>query len=364
MNCQTPTPAVPCAWALKISANLAMKSHRQLLLFILIGLGPIAILHADSSASPRTSIVPGAVWPDDRGHHIQAHGGGILKLADTYYWFGEDRGGERGGKKAIERKVACYASKDLINWVFRRQVIRTGPPETGLGVPFVLERPKVFHNARTGKFVMYVHLDDNAYRLARVGVYVSDTVDGDYAFVRSFRPLGEESRDIGQFVDDDGSAYLIFEARPTKGFYIARLSDDYLNVAEKVCFIHTRLEGGALVKYDGLYYIIGSWMSGWAPNNNQYATAKTLAGPWSEFHEIAPPETKTYGSQSTLMLKVVGSKKTSVIFMGDIWRPGDHQDGRYLWMPLEIGNGRLWLPKPQEWSINVQTGETRIILPK
>jgi hypothetical protein len=33
-------------------------------------------------------------------------------------------------------------------------------------------------------------------------------------------------------------------------------------------------------------------------------------------------------------------------------------------MPLEIGNGRLWLPKPQEWSINVQTGETRIILPK
>ena len=36
-----------------------------------------------------------------------------------------------------------------------------------------------------------------------------------------FRPLGYESRDIGQFVDDDGSAYLIFESRPSHGFYIA-----------------------------------------------------------------------------------------------------------------------------------------------
>ncbi len=341
-----------------------MINHRLPLLSIFVGLVFFASFHAEATASLRSSIVPGAIWPDDRGHHIQAHGGGILKLDDTYYWFGEDRGGERGGKKAIERKVACYASKDLMNWEFRRQVIRTGPPESGLGVPFVLERPKVFHNARTGKFVMYVHLDDKAYKLARVGVYVSDTVDGDYTFVRSFRPLNEESRDIGQFVDDDGSAYLIFEARPTNGFFIARLSDDYLDVAEKVCFVRTRLEGGALVKYDGLYYMIGSWMSGWAPNNNQYATAKTLAGPWSDFQDIAPPETKTYGSQSTLMLKVVGTKKTSVIFMGDIWSPADHQDGRYLWMPLEIGKGRLWLPEPREWSIDVKTGETRVVTPK
>ena len=205
---------------------------------------------------------------------------------------------------------------------------------------------------------MYAHLDDAAYKLAHVAVFVSDTVDGDYTYVRSFRPLGQESRDIGQFVDDDGSAYLIFEARPTRGFYIAALSDDYLDVEREVCFIKSGLEGGALVNHDGLYYIIGSWMSGWRPNNNQYATARSLSGPWSEFKDIAPPEKKTYGSQSTLMLKVVGSKKTSVIFMGDMWRPGRHNDGRYLWMPLEIGDGRLWLPEPRPWSIDVATGET------
>jgi hypothetical protein len=316
---------------------------------------------APSEFSPRQSIVPAAIWPDDRGHHIQAHGGGILKLGDTFYWFGEDRGGEVTPAKPLERKVACYASKDLINWEFRNQVIRTGPPEPGIGSPFVFERPKVFYNAKTGKFVMYVHLDDRLYKLARVAVYVSDTVDGDYTYLRSFRPLGLESRDIGQFVDDDGSAYLIFESRPTKGFYIAKLSDDYLDVAEQTCFIRSPLEGGALVKHEGLYYLIGSWMTGWKPNNNQYATATSLAGPWSEFRDIAPKETKTYGSQSTLMLKVVGAKKTSVIFMGDIWRPGNHQDGRYLWMPLEIGGGRLWLPEPREWTIDLTTGETRFV---
>ncbi len=56
-----------------------------------------------------------------------------------------------------------------------------------------------------------------------------DTVDGDYNYLRSFRPLDHESRDIGQFIDDDGTAYLIFEDRPF-GFRIAKLSDDYLTV--------------------------------------------------------------------------------------------------------------------------------------
>jgi hypothetical protein len=58
-------------------------------------------------------------------------------------------------------------------------------------------------------------------------------------------PLGHESRDIGQFVDDDGTAYLIFEDRPF-GFRIAKLSDDYLDVEKEVALIPMHLEGGAL----------------------------------------------------------------------------------------------------------------------
>jgi hypothetical protein len=310
--------------------------------------------------APQT-IKPGELWPDDRGKHVEAHGGGIIKLEDTFYWFGEDRSRDNDRSK---RYVACYASKDLAHWTFRNQVIKLADPEN-FGRSWVLERPKVYYNAATRKYVMYMHIDGPApgehrgYGIARVGVATCDTVDGDYQYLKSFRPLGHESRDIGQFIDDDGSAYLIFEDRPF-GFRIARLSKDYLNVETEMCLIPLHMEGGAIVHYEGLYYVLGSNLTGWEPNPNKYATAKSLSGPWSEFKDIAPPETKTYRSQSTMLLKVVGTKATTVIFMGDIWKPWMQWDSRYLWMPLQIGQGKMWLPAPKEWTLDVVTGESAV----
>ena len=207
---------------------------------------------------------------------------------------------------------------------------------------------------------MYAHIDGRGgYKFASVAVFTCDTVDGDYRYLKSFRPLGHESRDIGQFVDDDGTAYLIFEDRPF-GFRIAKLSDDYLTVEKEVCLIPKHLEGGGLVHYQGLYYVIGSALTGWSANPNKFATAKSLAGPWSEFKDIAPPKTNTYGSQSTMMWKVTGTKTTTVIFMGDFWKPRTQWDSRYLWMPLQIGDGKLWLPEPKPWTLDIKTGEVKI----
>ncbi len=308
------------------------------------------LLAGAAQAAPQP-IRPGAVWPDDRGRHVQAHGGGIIKGGDTYYWFGEDRSRDNDPH---QRYVACYSSKDLAHWKFRNQVIQLADPEH-FGRGWVLERPKVYYNAATKKFVMYMHID-SGYKLARVGVATCDTVDGNYSYLRSFRPLGKESRDIGQFIDDDGSAYLIFECRPAKGFYIAKLSRDYLDVEQEVAFIRAPLEGGAVVHYQGLYYAIGSALTGWQANPNQYATAKSLAGPWSGFSDIAPPEANTYGGQSTMMVKVVGSQSTTVVFMADLWQPKAQWDSRYLWMPLAIGDGHLSLPAPKPWTLDVSSG--------
>lgn len=319
----------------------------------LAGLLLLQLATATLIAAPAV-IKPGEPWLDNRGQRIQAHGGGITLWKGTYYWFGEDR---TQTNDPDERYVSCYSSKDLAHWKFHRQIAFADPEH--LGPHWVLERPKVFANPRTGKFVLYAHLDDARYKVARVMVAVSDRIDGDYNFVKSFRPLDQESRDIGQFVDDDGSAYLIFESRPTKGFFIARLSDDFMNV-EKTAFIQAPLEGGALVHYDGLYYVVGSHMTGWRPNPNVYATALSLAGPWTEFKNLAPPEANNYDSQSTMLLKIAGSKKTTVIFMSDIWNPRQLWDSRYLWMPLEIGAGAMHLPPPAPWQLNIKTGETQI----
>ena len=183
-----------------------------------------------STYAASQQVLPGEVWRDNRGQQIQAHGGGILHWKGRYYWVGEDRTQSNDPEK---RYVACYASKDLVHWTFRGQILALADPEH-LGPNWVLERPKLFHNPRTGRFVLYFHLDDSRYKLARVGVAVSDRIDGTYSYVKSFRPLDQESRDIGHFIDDDGSAYLIFESRPTNGFFIAKMSDDYMTVEKQM----------------------------------------------------------------------------------------------------------------------------------
>lgn len=304
-------------------------------------------------------IRPGVVWRDNQGRQIQAHGGGILYYHHTWYWFGEDR---TPGLDPNERYVSCYSSRDLTHWMFRGRPLQLSDPEH-LGPHWVLERPKVFYSPLTHHFVMYMHLDNACYRFARVATAISDHITGPYTYVRSFRPLGFESRDIGQFVDDDGSAFLIFESRPSGGFYIAQLSPDRLSVEKKVAFIHIRLEGGALVHYHGLYYLLGSHLTGWRPNPNVYATASRLSGPWSEFREIAPGSPDTYGSQSSMLLKVTGTKHTTVIFMGDIWKPEALWDSRYLWMPLRMQGGEMLLLPPAPWSINTKTGTTEVFRP-
>lgn len=310
----------------------------------------------------QTPIRPGLPWLDDQGRHIQAHGGGIIQRGDTWYWFGEDR--SKGNDPAL-RHVACYSSRDLANWEYRNRVLALSDPEN-IGHEWVLERPKVYFNDKTEKYVLYFHVDGritpdhpSRYSVARVGVAVCDSIDGDYEYLRSFRPLGKESRDIGQFIDDDGSPYLIFESRPDKAFYIAALSEDYLDVERAVACIRAPLEGGAIVRYDGLYYVIGSQLTGWWPNANKYATAQKLEGPWSDFKDFAPAESHTFMSQSSNLIKINGTKSTAVIYVGDRWRPEEQWDSRYLWMPFEIGNGELRLPVPRPWIIDVETGEIR-----
>jgi hypothetical protein len=296
-------------------------------------------------------IRPGETWLDNNGHHIQAHGGGIIKTGNLFYWYGEDRG---EGLDSTMRFVSCYHARDLVNWTRDSDALALADPEQ-LGSHWVLERPKVYHNPATGKYVMYLHIDNASYKLAEVAVAVADNPTGPFHYVKKFRPLGHESRDIGQFIDDDGTAYLVFEDRPF-GFRIALLSPDYMNVEKEMSLVPKHMEGGAIVHYDGLYYAIGSALTGWKANPNKYATATSLSGPWSDFKDITAPENNTYGAQSTMMIKYSGRDSTTVIFMGDIWRPKTQWDSRYLWMPLQIGGGQLKLPEPRPWIPELKSG--------
>jgi hypothetical protein len=319
---------------------------------VILSISWLIVLLNIADAQHPNAINPGALWPDADGHHIQAHGGGIIKIGKIYYWYGEQRA---QGLDTNQRYVSCYSSHDLAHWKFLGNALQLSDPEN-LGHRWVLERPKVYYNTKTKKYVMYFHLDNSSYKVASVGIAVSENPAGPFVYVKSFRPLNHESRDIGQFIDDDGTAYLVFEDRPF-GFRIARLADDYMSLDKEMCLIKEHMEGGAIVHLNGLYYAIGSALTGWRANPNKYATASSLEGPWSDFKDIAPPEKNTYGAQSTMLLKVVGRKATTIIYMGDIWKPRTQWESAYLWMPVEIGEGKLWLPAPRPWILDIKSGK-------
>ena len=74
----------------------------------LAALATLALSAAAQSTPPAPrsgpqTINPGELWPDNRGQHIQAHGGGIIKYGGLYYWFGEQRGQESRPASARSR---------------------------------------------------------------------------------------------------------------------------------------------------------------------------------------------------------------------------------------------------------------------
>jgi hypothetical protein len=151
-------------------------------------------------------VVPGATWTaTNTGRHIQAHGAGIIEVSGRYYMIGEDK-----TEGSAFQNINCYSSTNLVEWTFENALL-TRQASGDLGPNRVVERPKVIYNDRTATYVMYLHIDSSNYGEAEIGVATSKTVCGKYTYLRSWRPLGFESRDIGLFKDDDGSAYLLTE---------------------------------------------------------------------------------------------------------------------------------------------------------
>jgi hypothetical protein len=340
--------------ALTGHGNRRVPLLRRLLTVAVVTAMAAAIgLVAQTAEAASVAIVPGTAWKDTSGHPIQAHGGGMIKVGSTYYWFGEDKTGESKGKSNF-LNVPCYSSTDLANWTFEGNVL-TRQASGELGPNRIIERPKVIYNQSTHQYVMYMHVDTPGHTATRVGVATSPTVCGSYSYRGSTQPQGNISLDINLFVDDDGSAYLFSEARAAGGLRIYRLSADYLTVAGLVAVLDD-FEAPAVFKLDGRYYVLGSHRTGWNTNDNEYSTSTSLSGGWSTWKLFAPKGTKTFNSQSTFVLPVVGSQATTFMFMGDRWKPASLGTSPYIWLPLTVQGTSVSLAWHDRWFIDTGTG--------
>ncbi|KAL4809809.1 glycosyl hydrolase [Aspergillus unguis] len=292
-------------------------------------------------------IVPGATWTaTNTGEHVQAHGAGIIQDNNVYYLIGEEK-----TDGALFQAVNCYSSDNLVEWSFERQLL-SRTDDGDLGPNRIIERPKVIKNDETGKYVMWMHVDSEDYSDARVGVATSDTVCGEYTYQESFRPLDYQSRDIGLFKDDDGVGYLLSEDREY-GTRIIRLTDDYLDVQEVTFGWEYSAESPAMVKRGDYYFVFGSHLTGWDPNDNVYTYATSLSGPWSDWTEFAPVGTNTYSSQVNYVLPL-GTDQA--VYMGDRWVSSNLAASTYIWLPLEIDGTDVTLSWYDSWSVDVEAG--------
>ena len=303
------------------------------------------------------SFKPGEVWPDDKGVHINAHGGGILRVGDTYYWFGEHKTEGSAGNLA-QVGVHCYSSKDLYNWKDEGIALSVVPDDTTSHIVkgCVLERPKVIYNKKTGKFVMWAHVESADYSKACAGVAVSDFPNGLFTYLGSFRPNNAMSRDQTVFVDDDGRAYQFYSSENNETMYISLLTDDYLKPSGRFTrnFIKESREAPAVFKHKGKYYMLSSGCTGWDPNVAEIAVADSIMGTWKTIGNpcTGPDADKTFYAQSTYVQPVIG-KKNAYIAMFDRWKKKDLEDSRYVWLPVLIKDGAITIPWHEKWDLTV-----------
>ncbi|KAK1323402.1 hypothetical protein QJS10_CPA02g00392 [Acorus calamus] len=296
---------------------------------------------------------PGQQWLDTDGNPIQAHGGGLLydENSETYYWYGENKDGptyqaHSGGAARVDIiGVSCYSSSDLWTWK-NEGVVLPGEEMNDTHDLYklnVLERPKVIHNDKTGQYVMWMHIDDVNYTKASVGVAVSDSPSGPFEYLYSKRPHGFESRDMTIFKDDDGKAYLFYSSEDNSELHVSPLTEDYLDISQPMrrILIGQHREAPALFKHQGVYYMITSGCTGWAPNRALAHASESIMGPWETMGNPCVGGNRifrmtTFFSQSTFVVPLPGLPD-SFIFMADRWNPAELRDSRYVWLPLTVG---------------------------
>lgn len=362
----------------------------------------VKVYQKKGTNTKQETIEPGETWLDNRGIHINAHGGGVLHHNGKYYWYGEHKSSHTSSALV---GITCYSSADLINWTYEGVVLAASDDENSeIAKGCVMERPKVIYNEKTKKFVLWFHLElkGKGYAAARYATAISDTPTGSFKYLGSGRVNakiypenmpkkyqnktypesvmknwwtpqwkkaveegmlalkdfneGQMSRDMTLFVDNDGKGYHIYSSEENLTLHIAELTDDFLSHTGKYIRIFPggHNEAPALFNKEGKYWMITSGCTGWDPNEARMFSAPSIWGPWKQHKNpcIGPKAELTFESQSTYILPIQG-KKNAYVFMADRWKPKNQIDSRYIWLPIQFNKkGEPYLEWINQWNPN------------
>ena len=299
----------------------------------------------------------GENWLDTDAKPISAHGGGITRVGEIYYWYGcsyvknpEGMFNERPyvpmQDPATLRRFFdgfnVYSSRDLVNWRFEGKAFFA---EKGFCTLYGSHRPHVMYNERTKKFVMHFY-----YYMIYPGCLLmaatSDLPTGPFvlAGVIESGSFNGHVGDMNIFNDQEGRGYVIYD---DTGFDLRldRLTDDYCGShKDGILVMEKPQEAPAVVYYKGKYLFAGSGVEGWDPTETTLVYADSPMGPYSPKQVISC--NRTWRSQITDMVHI--PEADYVLVMCDQWKypyPDNIDRSRYLWLPLrfdpQTGQARL-----------------------
>ncbi|HEY5961940.1 MAG TPA: family 43 glycosylhydrolase, partial [Polyangiaceae bacterium] len=318
-------------------------------------------------------LATGINFTDTDGNRVNAHGGGIIKVGDTYYMHGEYFLSTTTDNNF--NGFSMYSSKDLATWK-NEGIILPQQPSGELGPVRKGERPHIIKCPATGEFVLYAHAADETYQADKEVVYAtSATVNGKYSYkgpLTNSAGTPAAHSDMSAFADGN-NAYVLTES----GHVYTLSSDCHSWLTDKAYSALNGDSGGVesptVFKAGSTYYWIGSYKTGWRANNNFYSTAPAMTGPWTYQGFIAPvtdtadklSDERTWLSQSTWVQPIEGCAGTTYVYWGDHWdgnldatAQGKHNYlATYVFQPLVFDGTKISMPTYHAtWTLDVGNG--------
>jgi hypothetical protein len=332
----------------------------------------VGLLCASRALASDGIIHNDTVWRDTAGQEIWCNGGHVLHQGDRFYWVGYDTGPGRPWR------INLYTSRNLADWEFENTLVRQEGKFAAMGWA---GRPSLLQNRTTKKYVLLFEACSSQWPRNRTGFATCDRIDGRYELVQVQTPELNRSEGDQAVYQNGDAAYLLctldkdIEGRKylNQSLAIFRLADDYQSVAKKVFEgfdnvsgnkavaprDHTSREACYIAKGGDLYYWFSSGLLGWNSSATMYATAKDLAGPWSELKLLRtdPPSKDSYNTQHDFIVTVAGKETTTYVYAGDRYSQWTSRGpGRNIFLPLVWENGEPVLRWHKDWKIDAESG--------
>ena len=283
---------------------------------------------------------------DTDGYIIDAHDGNVFLYDGLYYYYGASYGlckeppGPSGCTEwhiggcgfQLDHNASLYTSPDLLTWTFQGNVFQMSSMKT----PGIMFGPRVLPNPRTKKWVMWFNFlpaTGTGVSQSQCAVAISDTSTGPFQLVtEEITTLAwENTGDLNLFQDDDGAAYIIYNAHIDGGVYhpdhlmsVEKLSDDYLSSLGKEFnsgyFGQTFVEGGAMFKRNGIYYAVFGQCCCYCADGSGVTIYNSTSplGPYGTMNNIG---NEGHAQQyNILKYKTSGAENYGYLWQGNKWQ--------------------------------------------